>query len=75
MIATMKKLFGTCLWGWFLVALPGALQAQVQDVKPEYPPLETGSPFIYYALLVLFTLLVLLITFRVPKRNAIEAGY
>ena len=53
---------------------PVAAWAQVDKdkVDPGYPPLDPGSTFVVNALIVLFTGLVLLITFTVPKRNAID---
>lgn len=76
MIAVMKTTFHRCRWlGLVLIGLllvPSLAQAQIAHMDPAYPRIEEGSAFLVNCVTILFTVLTLLITFKTPKRNAIE---
>jgi hypothetical protein len=76
MIAIMKT--NVSLYRWVagvaaVVALPGLAVAQITQVNPELPPMTDASQFTSNTVMFFIALLVVLITFKVPKRNAIES--
>jgi hypothetical protein len=77
MIAHMKtnlKLYRCVAWAVALVAaLPQLALAQITQVNPELPHMDEGSQFTSNTVMFFFALLVVLITFKVPNRVAVES--